>query len=208
MLKNLEHHEHAEHLAHQAESHGGGAHDKSGHEAGEGGRMAALMVAVLAAGLAITEQGAKHAEIRVSENTILAADAWAQYQAKSTRGTFSEDLSGMISVLGPADEAVTKSRAKFAAKLKDDQDRFDNDPNDGKNAIAQRARGFEEVRDHSLEETHAYHNGAAAMELGIVLTTASAIIHSRLLMVMAFGLGLIGSVLAVLGFLAPELGAF
>jgi hypothetical protein len=91
--------------------------------------------------------------------------------------------------------------------MRDDQDRFENDPNDGKAAIAKRARGFEEVRDRSLEETHAYHNGAAAMELGIVLTTASAIMRSRLLIVIAVGLGLMGSVLAVLGLVAPELGA-
>ena len=92
MYKTLEHHEHAEHLA-EAE-HGGGKHAPAeGVAHSQSNRMAALLVAVLAAALAVTEQGAKHAEIRVQQNAIYATDAWAQYQAKSTRGTFSKDIS-------------------------------------------------------------------------------------------------------------------
>ncbi len=46
------------------------------------------------------------------------------------------------------------------------------------------------------------------MELGIVLATASAIMRSRMLVYIAVGLGLAGGhVLALLGYLAPELGA-
>ena len=55
------------------------------HAAGHGNKRAALLIAVLAAGLAICEQQGKHAEIAVQENAILTADAWAQYQAKSIR---------------------------------------------------------------------------------------------------------------------------
>ena len=59
----------------------------------------------------------------------------------------------------------------------------------GRDAIAHRAHEFEHAREHALEQTHAYHNGSALMELGIVLSTASAIIGSRMLVVMALGLG-------------------
>ncbi len=203
MLKNLEHHEHAEHMAH---GHGHG--DEGGHSKGEhNSQMAALLVAVLAAGLAITEQGARHAEIRVQQNAIFAADTWSQYQAKSTRGTFSKDLGDLMSALGPAEPAVMERRAKVMESLKRDQERFENDPKDGKKAIAKRAEEFEHERDHSLEQTHAYHNGAAAMELGIVLSTASAITKSRMLVRIALGLGIVGFILAVLAYVAPEYGA-
>jgi hypothetical protein len=204
MLKDLEHHEHAEHLAHV-----GHGHDQSSQAPGRGGgntyngTIAALIVAVLAAGLAVTEQGAKHAEIRVAENSILAADAWSQYQAKSTRGTFSKDLSDLLTTLGPSEPSVMASRSKLADRLKDDQDRFERDPKDGKQAVAARARDFEESRDRSLEKTHAYDEGAAAMELGIVLSTASAIIRSRLLIIMSLGFGIAGGVISLLGLLAP-----
>ena len=202
MYKKLEHHEHAEHLAH-GEAHG---HEADAHQA-RSNQMAALLVAVLAAGLAVTEQGARHAEIRVHENAIFAADAWAQYQAKSTRGTFSKDIAEVITILGPVEPEVMERRAKLLAQLKLDQERYEKDPKDGKGAISARAHEFEHIREHSLEQTHAFHNGAAAMELGIVLSTASAIIKSRLLILLALGFGVAGGVLAILGLVAPELGA-
>jgi hypothetical protein len=209
MLKDLEHSEHAEHLAHSGAGHGHAAHGPdAGAQNPYNGTLAALLVAVLAAGLAVTEQGAKHAEIRVTENSVFATDAWAQYQAKSTRGTFSKDLSDLLGVLGPTDPAVMALRTKMQNHLNEDQERFERDPKDGKDAIFKRARAFEEVRDHSLEQSHAFDNGGALMELGIVLSTASAIIKSRLLVRMAFGFGVVGAALAILGLLAPEYAAF
>lgn len=208
MYKTLEHQEHAEHIAHAAHQ---GA-DDAGHgsdTAHKSARLAALLVACLAAGLALSEQGAKHAEIRVQENSIAAADAWSQYQAKSTRATISKDIADLITVLdaSPEPDAVAR-RTKVLESLARDQERYERDPRDGKEAVAVRAHAFEHVRNHSLEQTHAYHNGSAAMELGIVLTTASAIIGSKLLIRMALAFGLTGGVFALLGMLKPEWGAF
>jgi len=201
MLESLENHEHAEHIAH--------GHAEDGHASPHArfNQMAALLVAVLAAGLAVTEQGAKHAEIRVQENSISATDAWAQYQAKSTRGTMSKDLASIIGVLGSPDAAVMQRRDQVLAQLTQEQDRFENDPKDGKTAIAARARAFEAERDHALEQTHSYDNGAAAMQLAIVLSTASAIIRARPLILMALAIGVAGAVFAILGLVAPQIGA-
>ncbi len=204
MLKNLEHHEHAEHMAH---GHGSGDHGAAGTNE-HNNQMAALLVAVLAAGLAITEQAARHAEIRVQQNAIFATDAWAQYQAKSTRGTFSKDMSDLIATLGASDPETMGRRARLIESLKRDQERYEKDPKDGKSAIAHRAEEFEHERDHSLEQTHAYHNGAAAMELGIVLSTASAIIKSKMLVRIALGLGIFGGIIAVLGYFNPHNATF
>ncbi len=209
MFKSLEHHEHAEHMAHgHAHGHEEGHDATAAHASEHSNQLAALLVAFLAAGLAITEQGAKHAEIRVQENAIFATDAWSQYQAKSTRGTFSNDLASLIGVLEPSTPELMDKRKALLEKIKKDAQRFETDPKDGKGAIAERARQFEETRDHSLEQTHAYHNGSAAMELAIVLTTASAITKSKMLIRIALGLGIAGAVLAVLGYFAPEYGAF
>jgi Domain of unknown function (DUF4337) len=208
MYKNLEHHEHAEHIAHQAAGHAGEAPEDARESARtHGNQLAALLVAVLAAGLAVTEQGGKHAEIRVQENAVFATDAWAQYQAKSTRATLARDISDLVAVIEPTDPTVMERRRALVARLDHDQTRYEKDPRDGKTAIAERARAFETARDHALEETHSYHNGAAAMELGIVLSTASAITRARLLLLMAAGLGIIGGAFALLGFIAPEYGA-
>ena len=212
MLKALEHNEHAGHIAH-AGAHAPG--DPAGHpEPAETGRlfsarMAALLVATLAAGLALSEQGAKHAQIKVQANLINATDAWAQYQAKSTRLTVSKDVVALIDALEPASNAdVADRRKRITDALNADQDRYDKDPRDGRDAIANRAHEFEHARDHALEQTHAYHNGSAAMELGIVLATASAIIGSRLLIGLALAVGIVGALCAVAGYVQPEWGAF
>ena len=84
MHQALEHQEHAQ------------------HSAAHGSKHAALIVAVLAALLAVTEQQARHAEIKVNTNSILAADSWDQYQGKSTRQQMSEDLARMAIVMDPA----------------------------------------------------------------------------------------------------------
>jgi hypothetical protein len=208
MLKTLEHHEHAEHISHGAEHGHGGTEHAGADSHAHSGQMAALLVAILAATLAITEEGAKHAEIKVQVNSVYATDAWAQYQAKSTRGTMSQDLGEVVSVLDGGDPALADKRQAVLKHLKQDQDKFENDPKDGKKAIAQRARAFEEERDHSMEAMHSYHNGSAALELGIVLSTASAITRSKMLIYAALGLGIAGAIFSLLGWLAPEYGAF
>lgn len=205
MRKSLEHHEHAEHIAHGA--HAGPAHGEDAAATHRSNQLAALLVAVLAAGLVLSEQGARHAEIRVQENAIFAADAWAQYQAKATRGTVARDIMHLIGVLDLSTPEAMARRNELVETLKQDQERYDHDPQDGREAIAHRAQHFEEARHHALEQTHAYHNGSATLELGIVLATASAILGSRLLIRLAVGLGVAGGVFAVLGLLAPGWGA-
>ena len=205
MLEMLEHNEHAEHIAH---GHGEG-HDRPGPKAGVSPQVTALLIACMAAALALSEQGAKHAEIKVQANLIAAADAWAQYQAKSTRATISKDLAALLQAVEPGNSPDVVARREQAIKvLNDDQDRFERDPKDGKVAISHRAEAFEHARDHALEQTHAYHNGSAFLELGIVLSTASAILGSRLLILVACGSGLIGALCAIAGVVRPEWGAF
>lgn len=195
VVESLERHHHAA---------GHGEHGMS-----KGAQWTALLVAVLAAGLAIAEQGARHAEIRVQQRAIDTTDAWAQYQAKSTRGTVARDIAALASALDVGqDPAAIKRRDDVVAKLKSDADGYDHDPKDGREAIAHRAHEFEHLRDHATEQTHAYHNGSASYQLGIVLATASAIMGSRALMLLAGALGVAGIVFSVLGYVAPEYGAF
>jgi len=193
-IKALEHSEHAEH-AHHAD-HGGGGHS--------GGTQAALAVAIMAAGLALCEQQAKHAEIRVEEASIGAADTWAQYQAKSIRAALSRDLADVVST-SPGGPAQAHADAVMA-RLRSDADHYEHGE-DGKEAIAKKARHLEEVRDHSIEQTHTFDNAAAALELGIVLSTASAVTATRKLLILAIVVGLAGAILGVLGVIAPEVAA-
>jgi hypothetical protein len=188
--QSLEHQEHAEHAA---------VH---------GSKRAALLIAVLAAALALCEQQAKHAEIAVQEQAILTADAWAQYQAKSIRAAVAQDIQRLASTLNrPVDADGIATRASVLKQLQSDQVHYETDAQDGKAAIAARARALDEQRQESLERSHTFDNAAAALELGIVLATASVITASKLLIRFAFVLGGIGIILGVLGLVAPSLGA-
>lgn len=194
MLDTVDYQEKAEHVT---------------HAAGHGSKRAALLIALLAAALAISEQQAKKAEIAVQEDAVLAADAWSQYQAKSIRSALAQDLERLGSTLDtPSQPDRAAARQTILRQLEADQAHYETDPKDGKAAIAVRARSFETSREQQLERTHTYDNAAAALELGIVLATASVVTLSRPLLGIACGLGVLGVVLGVLGFLAPALGAF
>ncbi len=191
MEQQLEHHEHA------------------GHAAEHGNKHAALLIAVLAACLAISEQGAKHAEIRVNENSIAAADAWTQYQGKSIRQALAHDLAALGATLDqPQTPQGAAARHSVLNQLAEEQGHYEHDPGDGKQAVAARAHGFETARDLALRRTHSYDNAAAAFELAIVLATVSVITASRMLFSASLALGAAGLLLTLLGWLAPSYGMF
>lgn len=186
-----EHAEHAEHAAHA------------------GNKSAALLIAVLAAFLAICEQQAKRSEIGVEANAILAADTWNEYQAKSVRSAMAQDLERVASTLDiPADPARAAQREDALKQLHSDREHYDKDPKNGKQALADQAKGYEEIRDHQLERAHTYDNAAAALELGIVLSTASVITSAKALLIFAATMGAIGIILGIFGWVAPELVVF
>jgi len=186
MGETLETHEHVEHAA-------------------EGGRKhTALLIAVLAAGLAFCEQGAQHANTRMTESAVAATDAWSQYQAKSIRANEARDFATIAAIM-PAisPEAQQKLQDSFTKDIA----HFENDPATGKTAIAHHAHALEAERDHAHERLEAFDNAAAALQLGIVLTTASVITGSIMLVIGGAALGVIGAALAVLALIDPALAA-
>jgi hypothetical protein len=186
--------EHAEHAEHAGE---------------HGNKQAALLIAVLAAILAICEQQAKRADIAVEENGILAADTWSEYQAKSIRQATARDLEQLtLSLDPPADADRATLRQAYIKQLRADEEHYEKDKENGKTALAARARRFETERQDSLERAHTYDNAAAALELGIVLSTASVITSSKLLLRFGYVMGAIGVVLGLFGAIAPSLVVF
>jgi hypothetical protein len=186
MSEALEHHEHAT-------------------EAAEGGkRWSALLIAALAAGLALTEQGAEHAQTRLNLTSIAAADLWAQYQAKSIRANEARDLASLAGIAAPAGPA----RDAVVAALLHDADHFEKDSKAGKQAIAAQAHADEDARDAAHERLEAFDNASAALQLAIVLTTASVITGSMMLTGAGMLLGAIGLALGVLGMVRPEFAAW
>lgn len=174
-------------------------------EAAHGGRKhTALLIAILAAGLAFVEQGAQHADVKMTENAVAATDAWAEYQAKSIRANQAKDFAALAEAIPSPDADKQQALVK---RLESDAAHFETDPKTGKAAVAAKAQALEESRDAAHERLESFDNAAAALQLGIVLVTASVITGSVMLSGAGVVLGLIGAAFAVLGLVAPSMGA-
>lgn len=180
------------------------AHEHAEHAASHGKRGSALLIAVLAAGLAFTEQGAQHAQTNMSGHAIAAADLWAQYQAKSIRANEARDMAALAQAAVPEGAA----RDALVARLQGDAARFESDGKTGKTAIADAAHAEEHGRDAAHEKLEAFDDAAAMLQLAIVLVTASVIAESAALVVLGALLGAAGGVVAVVGVVHPGLIAF
>ena len=166
-------------------------HAEQAEESTHGGRKhVALMIAVVAAGLAFCEQGAQHAQTRMNESAIAATDIWAEYQAKSIRSNQTRDLADMASTL---QATVPDDRDRLVARLREDTDHFEHDPKAGKTALAQQAHAREEERDHARERLEMFDNAAAGLQLAIVMLTASVITGSAMLMWLGLAIGAAGA---------------
>ncbi len=181
-------------------------HHSAEEAVGGGAKRAALLIAAAAALLALCEQGAKHAELRMSQSALSATDLWAQYQAKSVRSTLSQDLAD-LAALPELSGPTAERRDALVARMQADVRRFDHAPQDGREALAERAHTLEERRDHSHEVLESFDNASAALQLSIVLATASVITAAAPLLWASLVLTAAGALLGVLGLVAPTVGA-
>jgi hypothetical protein len=167
-------------------------------------RRAALLIAILAAMLAISEMAAKHAQNESVTYNIKASDTWSFYQAKTIRATTLRTAIESAALEPAADPAA---RDKQIAAWKATADRYESDPTtgEGRKELSARAREIEEERDHALSAFHAFEYAAGALQLAIVMASAAVITQMFALEFAAGGLGLIGLVFAAIGWLAPTL---
>lgn len=172
-------------------------------------KRVAILIAILAAFLAITEMGANNAQnIQVASN-IEASNLWAFFQAKTIRmtavRTAAESLEAAVLPDLPPDRA--QPVANQIAAWRSIADRYDSEPstNEGRRELMARAKTAEERRDHALAAYHNFEYGAAAFQLAIVLASASVITEVIWLALISLGLGIAGTVLSALGWVAPTL---
>ncbi len=176
-------HEHIEHAAH-------------GHEIAPAARRAAIIIAVLAAALAITEFAAKGAQVAYLTDHIAASDTWTQYQAKAVRRTTYDEMAGVLGSLPNAAEAEVQKRAATARAA---ADRMRSEPGaDGMEQLAARAHELEHERDHALHRTHGLETASGGLQIAIVLASISVVTGARMLMTGGIVLGLASALYALL----------
>ncbi len=178
-------------------------------EVGErGGRYIALLIAALAAMLAIVEVSGGNAEQDALKSNIDAANLWAFFQAKTIRRSNIQQLSEMVELELPelSPERADRTRKRLEA-WRATADRLESEPstNEGRKELVVRAKAAEEVRDRALAADNMFDFGSAALQLAIVLASASIVIGVQWLTWAAGGFGALGIAFAMLGWFAPTL---
>lgn len=186
-------------------------HHEKAHEAAHGGhsnnRRIGLMIATLAALLALSEAAGKGAQTEALNRNVEASNLWAFFQAKSIRMTTmrtAADAARLELTADLPDERKTAIQKQADSWLQAAQ-RYDTEPEtqEGRKELAVRAKHAEEIRDHSLAAYHLYEYGSAAFQIAIVLASATVITGFLPLAWLSAGLGLLGSVISLVGWLAP-----
>jgi hypothetical protein len=186
---------------------------ESAVEAKEKDRAVALVIAILALLLALSEAGAKRAQHLSTEKNIEASDLFNFYQAKRIRSTVAETASETLeaqktAVADPkAQEAFEKQIGDFKAAVA----RIEKDPKkpeDSLDAIEERANAAVEARELANRRLEHYELGSGLAQIAIVLASAAIITDIGALVWLSVGLGAVGTVLMAFGFLAPTALSF
>jgi hypothetical protein len=182
-------------------------------EAKEKDRRAAIVIAILALFLALSEAGAKKADHISTEKNIESSDLFNFYQAKKIRSTIVETAaqtleSQMPGVSDPkAHDALEKQVADFKTKAAE----FEHDPKkpeDSLDAIQDRADEAGDARELANRQLEHYELGSGAVQIAIVLASAAIITGVGALMWFSVALGAVGVLLMTLGFFAPTMISF
>ena len=167
----------------------------------------ALLVAVLAAMLAVSETGGKSSQTEVLTQHVEATNMWTFFQAKTVRQTVvrtaAEELDAQFKDAGTMPAAVKTQIEQWRKTVQ----RYDTEPdtNEGRKELMARAKTKEQHRDKSLAAYHMFEYGSACFQLAIVLAGAAALTSVGWLALVSLGLGVVGFGFTLLAFLAPTL---
>jgi len=161
-----------------------GAHESMEHaehaeHASASNKNIALLIAVIALFLALSETLGKGAQTESISKNVEASNLWAFFQAKSIRRTVVQATSDQarLSLGLMGDEAAKAALAKQIDDWKKTADRYRSEPEtgEGQEQLAARAKEAEHARDLAMARYHHYEVASAAFQIGIVLASATII---------------------------------
>ncbi|HEU0012806.1 MAG TPA: DUF4337 domain-containing protein [Longimicrobium sp.] len=175
---------------------------------------AALLIALLAILLAIGSLGGGNVAEDMVHANIKASDTWAFYQAKNVRQTAYriavDELEMQLAaglLAGPAREAAERQVARYKETIA----RYDSEPDpaapgdslrgEGKQQLSARARSHERARDVAQDRDTSFDLSEVAFQIAILLGSVAILAVSPRILALTVGLGVIGTLLMVNGFL-------
>lgn len=160
----------------------------------------ALLIAVLALVLAFAETLGKSAQTGAISTNIEASNLWAFFQAKTIRQTTLRTAAEQLRVGSSSQE----SQKQIETWLKT-AERYQSEPEtgEGRKELAERAKQAEKKRDVAMAAYHHYELASAAVQIAIVLASASIITSAMALAWIGVGLGVVGVVFCAIGLFAP-----
>ena len=175
----------------------------SGHGQGDhgGNKRIALLISILALVLAFAETLGKAAQTAAISYNIEASNLWAFYQSKTIRRTVLRTAAQEMAV--HADSPKAKA---VIAEWKKTAERYQNEPDtgEGRDQLEARAKTAEKKRDAAMASYHHYEVSSAAVQIAIVLASASIIAAVPALTWLAITLGLAGIGFCIVGFWFPD----
>ncbi|HTL25698.1 MAG TPA: DUF4337 domain-containing protein [Burkholderiales bacterium] len=177
-----------------------GGHGHVDHHSNKG---IALLISVLALVLALSETLGKSHQVAGLAAHIEASNLWSFFQAKTIRQT-------TMRTAAEAVQAQFGDNAPDALKKQIDTwkktaDRYQSEPEtgEGRKELADRAKAAEKKRDKSLAAYHHFEIASAAVQIAIVMASASIITSMPVLVWVAGALGALGIAFCVIGLWFP-----
>lgn len=176
---------------------------------------AAMLIAMMAMLLAVGSLGGGNVAEDMIHNNIKASDTWAFFQAKNVRQTqyriaveqmeaqLASDAGMTPQVRANLQQIVDRYRATIA--------RYDDEPDpaapgdslrgEGKKQLFAQARRYEALRERAGNQDTSFDYSEVAFQLAIVLGSVAILALSRKVLYLSMGLGVIGALLMINGFL-------
>jgi len=170
----------------------------SGHGHGDhgGNKRIALLISILALVLAFAETLGKSSQTAAISYNIEASNLWAFYQSKTIRRTILRTAAQEMAV-----HADSPKAKEVIAEWKKTAERYQNEPDtgEGRDQLEARAKAAEKKRDAALAAYHHYEVSSAAVQIAIVVASASIVAGVPALVWLAGTLGVVGIAFCVIG---------
>ena len=181
--------------------------EHANHASGENKKIA-LLIAVIALCLALSETLGKGAQTESIFENVESSNLWAFFQAKSIRRTTVQTQADQakLALRQTTDEAAKAALQKQIDDWQKTAARYRSEPEtgEGQDQLAERAKHAEHERDLALAKYHHFELASAAFQIAIVLASATIITGMIVLAWISGLLALAGIGVTAIGIFAPH----